>query len=1011
VARAPEPERAGRDRLGTKIAQMRRTRSGTPWRLRNWSLRTKLVAVLLIPTLTALVLMGVHFDSKLRAANSLTELSARVTADRAMSNVVHALQRERDLTVRYVANGRRSAEADEIAEQRRRVNIRVGTFSRVYASVKSKMDDAAVQDLDRIRQELNGLSRLRYGAEHDKYPASKVLAGYSALIAEMLATRGRTVTAVSEPELVRLQLAATAVSRIKEQLSITRGLVDEALAVGKLSVDARRELAGANSDLEAWRSEFETFATEEHKRMYADKVTGMLVDQRNELLDTVVARSENGRSLQGIDRSQWDTAATYTSNLVFEVEQALQAEMQERTDALADEARTSALRDGGIVLVLLGFAALLAVVIGRSLLRPLRTLRSTALEVAEFRLPAAVHGLLASPRGPRKTDVAPVPVDSTEEVGQVARAFDAVHAEAVRLAAEQAELRQNVNAMFLNLARRGQELAERQLDVLDGMEADEQDPDRLEKLFELDHLATRSRRVAENLLVLTGNDFARMLPGAIPASEVMAASLSEIEHYQRVQLSTIPEIAVRGDVVGDVVHVISELLENATNESGDEPVSVVSSITRDGAWMVEITDRGEGMSDEELERANARLANPPEIDVEASRRMGLYVVARLARRNGLEVRLRHAPTGGLTAVVVVPARLISEVPPSGTRRRDEDDPNRPLDWLETASRRQAVREAHTAQMRDSSRAVRDTSGPVRDASAPPRVAPIEQRPSPKLVQDSPLEEDGPTERMPAYRDLLTKWFEQVQSGLRERARDADDGDDSVDENQLGVLAEPDLATPGKQAERRGEPTRPPSPEPPTKPGYHPVRLPSGGEVTEQDDAGSDAGTRRQDIDDRLAGRPSGGPELDARTVRMTRRQHAAIEVSAQLAEQRAAAGRTHAESDRVSHDGRDNGPNGAGHTHHGDRSQQSAGDQAADGALRAGGDPDRTTSATVRNRPVSRAPDAVRVRMKSLAEGRRRARQAGRDEYSESGRSATAGSPRHQWPANGAGTGGEKEGQ
>lgn len=1054
MSRAPEPARTGRDRLGKTIAQMRRTRSGTPWRLRNWSLRTKLIAVLLIPTLTALVLIGLHFNTQLRAANNLSELSARVTADRALAGLVHALQRERDLTVRFVANGRKADDETEFAEQRRRVNARLGTFSEVYNAVKPKMSDPAVKDLEQVRKELGGLPRLRYGAQHDKYPANKVLSGYGSLISDILAARGRTVAGVSEPELVRLQLATTAVSRIKDQLSITRGLVDEALVVGKLSVDLRRELAGANSDLEAWRSEFETFATPEQERMYDDKVTGTLVDQRNDMLDTVVARSENGRSLQGIDRAQWDTASTYMANLVFEVEQALQAQMQERTDALADQARTSALRDGAIVLALLTIAALLAVVIGRSLIRPLRTLRSTALEVAEYRLPAAVHGLLANPRNPRKTDVAPVPVDSTEEVGQVARAFDAVHGEAVRLAGEQAELRQNVNAMFLNLARRGQELAERQLDVLDGMEADEQDPDVLAKLFELDHLATRSRRVAENLLVLTGNDFARMLPGSIPASEVMAASLSEIEHYQRVQLSTIPEIAVRGDAVGDVVHVISELLENATNESEDEPVSVVSSITREGCWKVEITDSGEGMTDEEIDRANARLADPPEIDVEASRRMGLYVVARLAKRNGLEVRLRHAPTGGLTAVVIVPARLIGEMPPTGTRRTEEDDPNRPLDWLETASRRQAVREARTARTKGTSR--------------PPRVAPIEKRrPDPELVPGHPLEEDGPTERMPAYRDLLSKWFEQVQTGLRDRDG-GDEQEDSADSGEdFEVLTEADMAAAAQAAERRTEKRRAAT-EPPTKPEYQPASVSTSSDSQDdRQEADPDAPTRRQREPVRTSARSeSSGPELDSRTVRMTRRQHAAIEVSAQLA---AAEGKPaptngspHGDNDRTvrQHTGSSNGSahgtasngasrgnsgaargNGSSGVGRGNDSSGAArgssgsahGNGSANGATRgsgsSGADRDHTarrgtpngsngtngsnerqTAATVRSRPISRAPEAVRGRMKSLAEGRRRARQPRRDEYAESGQPATVGSPRQSWPASRPGTGGEKEG-
>jgi len=232
---------------------------------------------------------------------------------------------------------------------------------------------------------------------------------------------------------------------------------------------------------------------------------------------------------------------------------------------------------GGALII----GGVLSVVIARFLLRPLRILRRTALEVAEHRLPAAVQNLLTDPEPApenlrKRLAVAPVPVFTREELGQVARAFDAVHGEAVRLAGEQAMLRENVNAMFVNLSQRSQDLVERQLTVLDRMEADEQDPDTLAGLFELDHLATRMRRNSENLLVLSGQDSAREDAGAVSADEIIGAALSEVEHYQRIELGPAPQVAVRGEAVNDLVHVISELLENATRYSGEEMVTVAS---------------------------------------------------------------------------------------------------------------------------------------------------------------------------------------------------------------------------------------------------------------------------------------------------------------------------------------------------------------------------------------------------------------------------------------------------
>src|SRR5699024_11360084 len=209
-----------------------------------------------------------------------------------------------------------------------------------------------------------------------------------------------------------------------------------------------------------------------------------------------------------------------------------------------------------------------AVRVARSWLRQMRALRRSALDAAEERLPAAVHGILTASEvwpDPRQWQrhLEPVPVSGRDELGQVARAFDAVHGEAVRLAGEQAMLRENINSMFVNLSRRSQELVERQLTVLDRMEEHEQDSETLGGLFELDHLATRMRRNSENLLVLSGQDLDYPMEGSVSAEEVVGAALSEVEHYQRVRLQDSPEPSVATGGAGGGVPVHSELLVNA----------------------------------------------------------------------------------------------------------------------------------------------------------------------------------------------------------------------------------------------------------------------------------------------------------------------------------------------------------------------------------------------------------------------------------------------------------------
>ncbi|MPY82104.1 MAG: HAMP domain-containing protein [Actinophytocola sp.] len=839
--------------------------------------------------MTAVVLIGMRFHDQVQSAGRLAELSARVHTDTALAELVHVLQRERDLTVRSIANGRAGADS-ALTQQRRRVDDQLGAFSRTLAASRSELAAGAADRFNRLRDRLDDLSKLRFRAEHGVSAADRVLRSYSTLISALMSSRVQSVVTINEPGLVRLQLAGSAVSRVKDQMSTARALVAAALATGSLGPEDERLLSAAAAQVAAWRTDFRKFATPPQQRMYDDTVTGMIVDQRDQILESVLTRSETGQSLAGLDPVRWETSSTYTINLVRKVEEALLSRMQQRTDALADQARTAALRDSGIVVGLLLFAVLLALVIARSLLGPLRTLRSTALEVAEYRLPAAVQGLLLDPNAVRPPEVAPVPVSSNDEVGHVARAFDAVHGEAIRLAAEQAELRGNVNAMFVNLSRRGQELADRQLDMLDRMEAEEQDPDTLASLFELDHLATRSRRICENLLVLTGNDFARMLPGAVAASEVIGAALSEIEQYQRVELAPVPDVAVRGDVVSDVVHVISELLENATNGSPETTVSLASSVVKGGAWLVEITDSGPGMSHEAIESANTRLAELPEIDIEASRKMGLFVVGRLAQRNGLAVRLRHAATGGLTASVLVPAQVIGELPDDADLGQSTAPGRRP-EWLDTVT-------------------VRSRKHP--GGAGPPKRAPVvteRQEPADEgVVRHHPLDDDQPTERLPVYKDLLTRWFRE--------------GDD-----------EPEM--PGLYT----GPFRPVRPDP-----------------EEADDA------------EEAVEEPS---ILDQPTNRTMRPVDAAKGVNSA--------------DTSVSRSGEEFAPPSHGELDLGDTgfdgadqpvSEQLSGDVAEEGTVR-------------ETDVISRAPDAIRSRMRSLAKGMQRARNAGDEEYADSGQTAT----------------------
>ena len=255
-------------------------------------------------------------------------------------------------------------------------------------------------------------------------------------------------------------------------------------------------------------------------------------------------------------------------------------------------------------------------------------------------------------------EVAPINVASQDEIGQVARAFDQVHSEAVRLAGEQALLRSSFNAMFVNLSRRSQTLIERLARMIDNLEQNEDDPDRLGSLFSMDHLVTRMRRNSENLLLLAGHENPRKWSEPVPLADVARAATSEIEQYNRVTLNIPPGISVIGQAVSDVVHLLAELIENATIFSPKDTQVQVTHAGADAAAACSSrsVDKGIGVSEARLADMNWRLDNPPTIDVSVSRHMGLFAVARLAERHRVRVRLRPAPPQGLSALVWLPDR-------------------------------------------------------------------------------------------------------------------------------------------------------------------------------------------------------------------------------------------------------------------------------------------------------------------------------------------------------------------
>jgi signal transduction histidine kinase len=381
------------------------------------------------------------------------------------------------------------------------------------------------------------------------------------------------------------------------------------------------------------------------------------------LTDLTLEPGAKGSTLLQRGLDTWDTGLGDELTAMQSVETTIADNITTRAAQLHQSAQRSALTFGVLTLVVLLVVLLAALAVARSLVLPLNRLRLGALDIAEVQLPERVRMLSESPDAAESMEVAPIDVASGDEIGEVARAFDRVHSEAVRLAAEQALLRSSFNAMFVNLSRRSQTLIERLARMIDGLEQSEDDPDRLGSLFSMDHLITRMRRNSENTLLLAGHDNPRKWSEPVPIADVARAATSEIEQYNRVTLNIASDVAVSGQAASDVVHLLAELIENATiYSSKDTTVRVSTQELASGGALIEIVDKGIGISEARLTDINWRLDNPPMIDVSVSRHMGLFAVARLAKRHRVRVRLRPASPQGLSALVWLPDNIVERNP-------------------------------------------------------------------------------------------------------------------------------------------------------------------------------------------------------------------------------------------------------------------------------------------------------------------------------------------------------------
>ncbi|MFF7615534.1 sensor histidine kinase [Streptomyces lavendulae] len=637
---------------------------GSRLAMQNWRISTRLVSLLTLPVVAATTLGGFRINDSMNDIAQLEHMQLLTTMTRQATNLAAMLQEERDKSAGPLSQTK-DGKANSLVQG---VRDQTDAAAKAFASATDKVDNAQDKDetLKSIRNNILQIGRQLTGIEDIRKKAyvngaQQTVTEYNSLIVSLLSLSQDMAQATSSPEMIKRTRALAAFSAAKEYASIQRAIIAASLPEsgdkpGKLEENDRLYALSALRGESQQKKTFELVYQGKPEELLA-----ALGDGNTEIgtADHYARRVLSTQGQFGKEKNRswmdWYDADDTKLQAMKVIELTLLEDMEQKARELKNESQQDAIINGALILLVLGVSLVGAFIMARSMIRSLRRLQDTATRVAQDRLPELVKQLSESDPQDVDTSVESVGLHTRDEIGQVAAAFDDVHREAVRLAAEQALLRGNVNAMFTNLSRRSQGLIQRQLSLISELESREADPDQLSSLFKLDHLATRMRRNGENLLVLAGEEPGRRWTRPVPLVDVLRAAASEVEQYERIELASVPGTDVAGRVVNDLVHLLAELLENATSFSSPQTkVKVTGHALPDGRVLVEIHDTGIGLSPEDLAAINERLASPPTVDVSVSRRMGLFVVGRLSLRHGIRIQLRPSDSGGTTALVMLP---------------------------------------------------------------------------------------------------------------------------------------------------------------------------------------------------------------------------------------------------------------------------------------------------------------------------------------------------------------------
>jgi signal transduction histidine kinase len=613
------------------------------WSLPNWPVRWKVVAIVALPMVLAMVFGGFRVAGALDDAHRL-----RLAADRAeMVPAITKYMSALDVALLAISTGGDA--------------------------------DGAKKNYDARKSELE--SRL-----HGTDVAPDVSAGIDAMLdggqalldnvaSNTLGLRARVTTYA--PILLTAENAIDGSVRVdNEQIrGQAQGLSRAIGARGQMMMQQVLIARGADLPEPELRTSMMTLAGTEPSTLFGmAEVLGVGSPEAKTLQQQMVTRmalmSDPAQKL--VNNPALLHSVQTTDGIAAQIVNDFTAKVTKAVENQAHDRRNAAIRDTVLVLAAIVAALLIVLLVARTLIRPLRVLRDGALKVAHEDLEREITRVRAGDESPPE----PLPVHTTEEIGQVAHAVDELHTQALLLAGDEARLRLLVNDMFETMSRRNRSLVDQQLSLIDRLERNEEDPERLESLFRLDHLAARMRRNGANLLVLAGAQSSRGdQRTTVPLSSVIHAATSEVEDYRRVETSMVPDCMIAGAVSGDIVHLLAELIDNALRYSPPaSPVRVSAGFRSDGAVLLQVVDVGLGMTDGDRRIANMRLRAGGEVSPDSARHMGLFVVGRLADRHGISVRLRSSSVedarSGTTAEIYLPSTVLVSLDAGSTAPRE-----------------------------------------------------------------------------------------------------------------------------------------------------------------------------------------------------------------------------------------------------------------------------------------------------------------------------------------------------